>query len=132
MEPRLAIWLDDVERLPPQMRLEVYPHLDLTRVHRVGQGEKNEEQPALAFKCPLLQAALICDVIRNHDRTVGVRPSELYINRSGEEFGFRRIVYGDVLTVLVNGKAALNPAVFGGALIDDRPPEVKPLFIRRK
>jgi hypothetical protein len=111
---RLGIWFADVEKLPPQMRLEILPHLDLTRILRVGQGEKNEEQPALAFKCPLLQAALICDLIRSHDRAVGARPSEIYLNRSGEETAWRRVVYSMALTVMVNGKAMLNPELFVG------------------
>lgn len=132
MEPKLAIWLSDVERLPPQMRLEMYPHLDLNKIHRTGKGERIEESPTLAFKCPLLQAALICDVVRSHDRKVGARPSELFVNRSGDDDGWRRIVYGDMLTVVVNGRAILNPAVFGGTVMVDEPAEVRPLMIGRK
>lgn len=112
---RLAIWVPDLDRIPEQMRAGILPHLDLAKVHRVGQGEKNEEQPAVAFKCPLLQAALICDLIRAHDSGAGERPTELYLNRGGDRWP--RVTYETKLTVMgPGGKFVLNPAVFADVL----------------
>lgn len=116
---RLAIALEALERLPTAMRNEIIPKLHRDTLLRMGKGERKEDVPALEFSCSLLEAALICDIVRNHDRLAGESPADVYIHRGTT---WTRVIFSQVLTVLINGKAALNPAFFTNtnvAAIDD-------------
>jgi len=108
----LAVSLRDLDRMAQEMRLRMLrspdgkPRLDFSQAVPGGR----DDDPAVAFTCPLLTAATICDVIRSHDRQVGDPLTKVYL-RSGSRWAN---VYGDVLFTLVgtDGKAQLNPAVF--------------------
>lgn len=129
---RLAIWLDDIDRIAPELRDKLLSgRLDLTQTVRVGRGElqRHKSVPALVFTCPLLEAALVCDIIRSHDRKAKERPTELYINRGTS---WARLIYSAVLTAVVDGKVILNPAVFPNVEVTVPLPAPKPLILGRK
>jgi hypothetical protein len=114
---RLAISLTDVDRLPPELKRGFLAgRIDATKIIRVGAQRRTEEQPAVEFVCPLLEAATVCDMIRSHDRSVGDRPCEVFISRgtindTGREC-WTRVIYATTFTVLINGKVSLNPELF--------------------
>ena len=126
---RLAIRLDDVDKLPPEVRVGLLAgRLDLDKILRVGQGERAEDIPAVEFTCPLLEAALVCDMVRSYNRKVGDSPSEVYLHRGNDQSRYVRVIYADTLTVVVAGKPALNPKLFPKdriQVVDNR--EIAPL-----
>lgn len=106
---RLAVSLADLDRIDPSIRGSLLAgKLDLTKAIRVGQ-DRMEDVPAVVFSCDLLTAATVCDILRSHDRKVGDPPTGIYINKATS---WSRVINSTVLTVLVDGKARLNPAVF--------------------
>lgn len=114
----LAINLIDLERVPPQVREELFGH-GLFHLHPrpIWMDTDKMEETGLAFACQLLQAAAICDFLRENDCKVGQTPTRVYMRRVR---AWQKLA-GDVILVKY-GK--LNPAVF--------PPEravvVKPAF----
>ncbi len=100
--------------------------LDLSTVLRVGQGEKIDDVAAVPFRCPLLEAAIVCDVLRSNARRLGHPPPELYISRDGGRWV--RITYSTVLTIVSAGKTKLHPKVFPTEAVMGPPPKVRPLF----
>jgi len=69
------------------------------------------DEGGVAFSCPLLDAACLCDVIRCHDRKAGDYPTRVYIFRKA----WSRLPSHAVLTrVRENGdKCELNSEWFG-------------------
>lgn len=121
---RLAVALADLDRVPPEIRAGLLGgKLDLSQAIRVGQ-DRMEDLPAVVFSCDLLAAATICDLLRSYDREHGDAPTGLYINRAST---WSRITNSTVLTTLVGGKVALNPAVFPSATLAGTAPPVRVL-----
>lgn len=115
---KLAIALPDLDRVSSEMRAKLLAgRLDLTQIIRVGQ-DRMEDVPAVVMTCDLLTAATICDILRSNDRQVGDPPTGLYLLKSTS---WSRITNNTVLTVIVDGKVALNPVVFGGTLVEGKP-----------
>jgi hypothetical protein len=105
----LAVNLFDLDRVDPTVRqILLAGKLDLTRVIRINPDRPDET--AVAFTCDLLTAACICDVIRTHDRAAGDHPCRVYLRRSK---AWERLPGAAVLSVLDDGKAVLNPDLFG-------------------
>lgn len=124
-EAKLAVSLTDLDRVDPIIRSRLALMLDLTSTIRVGM-DRMEDIPAVVFSCPLLEAATVCDVLRNHDRQVGDAPTGIYVNKAQS---WSRVTNNTLLTVLVDGKVKLNPAVFPEAREVGTAPTVK-LFRR--
>lgn len=107
---RLALNLFDVDALDPDLRKAALAgRLDLT-----GAGHLDESDPdgrGLVLKCPLLEAATVCDLLRGRAGPGGLRT---YLERPG--LGWSRVPEGRPLTVVFGGRARLNPAVFPGAV----------------
>ena len=103
----VAISLEDIERMPAALRDKLLGgRLDLTGAQRlVGSADA-----AVVFRCPVLEAALACDIARSHDRKAGDRPSRVYIH---DGRAWRRLSERAILTLLEQGEPRLNPAVFG-------------------
>jgi len=108
---RLAILLEDLDLIDEVMRVKLFGP-NLCRLDVQGR-EAIEESPALAFLCPLVQAALIIDLARNYGREAGARLIRCFLD-SGR--GWVRVPGKAVLTILLDGSTALNPEVFGDRL----------------
>lgn len=113
---KLAINVFDLDRIDPDFRrkilaerLDLTHHIDM-RFDRI----KEADEAAVEFTCDLLTAAIICDILRSHDREVGDFPTRLYLKRES----WSRIPSRVVLTVTEHGKVKLNPKLF--------PTEVRP------
>ena len=125
---RLAVSLADLDRVAPELRAGLLGgKLDLSGVVRVGQ-DRMEDVPAVVFCCDLLTAATVCDILRSHDRQHGDPPTGIYINK---DRAWTRVTNGTVLTVVIDSKVLLNPAVFPVPKIDGAPPPAKKLFGRK-
>jgi len=113
----LAINLDDLDRIPPELRSKMLANrIDLREAIRFG------DEVGVAFCCDLLPAAVICDKVRSDDSSVGDYPTRLYLKRSG----WTKVHPTAVLTVIVSGRVALNPEIFGGDKVSlGAPPPMK-------
>ena len=131
---KIALNLFDLERLDPWFRqkMDLKRKLDMDRPIKTDWDRvETKDEVALVFTCPLLEAALTCDLIRNYNRSVGDWPVRLYIKKKS----WARVPSYRILTVLENGKAALNPLVFPTEipLAEVTPPEKngKPILFGR-
>lgn len=109
----LAVNLFDLDRVEPMVRQALLADtLDLDSVIKADDDKPDER--AVRFKCPFLRAALICDILRNHDRQVGDPPTRIYMSRMSGPFrvGWRKLPGNLVLTATVNDKVTLNPLLF--------------------
>jgi hypothetical protein len=79
---------------------------------------ENMEETGLAFSCNLLQAASVCDILREHDGKVGQTPTRIYLRK----VRVWQKLPGDCILVKYD---RLNPAVFpperGVAVMSDTP-----------
>ncbi len=102
----LAINLIDLERVPPQVREELFGH-GLFHLHPrpIWMDKEVMEETGLAFACGLLQAASICDILRKHDRSIGQTPTRVYLRRVK---AWQKLGRDDILVKFDR----LNPAVF--------------------
>ncbi len=110
-EHRIAIAVDDVLRMEPLLRSNlVGGRLSKTHV-RIEQGDSRVA--AVEFTCPAIEAAAICDVIRDQDRDAEESPSRVYVWR-GKTWSR---VPADVELVVgefaAGEQPVLNPKLFG-------------------
>ena len=104
---RLAINVDDVIRLSQETRQRLLVgRLNQTYFKVDGRAEP---EAALEFCCPILEAAVICDVIRHQDIGVEDKVCRVYINR---QTTWKRVPASAVLTVVDKGKPTLNREIF--------------------
>lgn len=123
---RLAVSVFDLDRLPPDVRRQMLGgKLDLRAVVRPDPDKP--ATTALAFSCPLLEAALICDILRNNDRKLGDEPTKVYLY-SGR--GWAEIGPSTVLTSTDGGDLSLCPSVFP-PLEEPTPPKFRPSGLGR-
>ncbi len=116
-KPRLAINLLDVERVDPAVRGMLFGgKLDLSKPVRVDPSRADEI--GVAFTCDDLTAACICDIVRDHDRRAKDPPARVYLFRQV----WARVPGAAALTIMVNGKPALNPEWFAGTAVEGPPP----------
>lgn len=109
---KLAVNIPDCDYIPAVFReaMGLSKKVDLTKptlVYR-NKNKSEEDEYGFVFTCPLLEAALLCDMIRSRDRKVGFVPTRLYIFRRT----WQKILNGTVLTETVDGKARLSRKVF--------------------
>lgn len=120
---RLAVSLIDLDRLPPDMRRKVASKLDPT-ILALGPSPCT---PCLAFKCSLVEAAMVCDYLRNCDRLAGDEPTELYLYRPTV---WTRVAADAVFTVVSDDEKSisLNLAEFD---VEVKPIPARPLTPKR-
>jgi len=107
-EDQLAVNLFDVGRIDKtiaQMLLSGKLELDRSKVIRVDKDRMDET--GVVFSCKLLDAACICDILRDHDRKAGEYPTRVYVRKKGCA-KFVRLTHDAVLTEVVNGKPVLR------------------------
>ena len=76
---RLAINLFDLDRVSPDIRpVLLGGRLQLTPIR---MDKDRPDETGVEFTCPLLEAALIIDTLRGHDKKVGDYPTRAYIRR---------------------------------------------------
>ncbi len=107
MRELLAISLKDLlEQVPEELRIKLTAgRLGVSKT--VGAGR--DDDPAVVFKCDLLAAAAVCDLIHSNDRETGNPPTGVYLYRNS---AWWRVTNQTVLTILDGGAVRLNPAVF--------------------
>lgn len=104
----LAICEEDLERIDPIVRANTLKHrLDLEHPFRVFS---NSNEIGVVFVCRLLDAAIICDIIRSEDRKGGDIETRIYIQEEGRQW--QRVGKSAVFAVTVGGKLVLNPKLF--------------------
>lgn len=124
---RLAVNLEDVERIDPSIRAQMIAgKIDAKTTIQMPQFSTTDEGAiAVAFVCDALTAATICDVLRSNDRACGDQPTRIYINKGK---GWTRVSGVTALTVVVDDDVQLNPSVFEqSAVVTGPPPPVKAL-----
>ena len=106
---RLAVNLYDLERQDPAFRgPDLLSRLDAGAPVWVDRNRKDEH--ALVFCCPLLEAALIIDLLRSEDRKAGDPPTRAYVRRGAL---WAKLPGNTVLTELGrDGKARLSRKEF--------------------
>lgn len=110
---RLAINVDDIQRLSPENRRSLLGgRLRFTDGRedqwvRVKVGNRTEA--AVEFSCNLLEAATVCDVIRDRDRGIGDEPTRVYVMRRD---AWDRLPSATALTVVRGSSCVLSEAVF--------------------
>lgn len=79
---QLAICLFDLDRVDPSVysmlirgKLEAKP---------IRMDEQKPEETAVLFTCPLLDAAVTCDLLRSHDRETGDPTTRIWLRKSKE------------------------------------------------
>lgn len=89
------------------------------------------DEAAVRLTCPLLRAAAVLDVIRNHDRRCGDHPTRVYLRQAR---AWERLPRDAVLTEVVDGKIVLNPAIFrtGRTLAAAEPPPPQKIAFGRR
>lgn len=107
---QLAVNLFDLDQLDSAIKGKLLAgKVDTRNPLRTDWDRKNiDDEVALIFTCDLLEAALICDIIRNLNRKVNDRPTRLYIKRKE----WSRIPSGIILTIKDLNGTRLNPKVF--------------------
>lgn len=111
---QLACNVFDLDKVDPSVRekLKLSDKISRQTVDMRFDRVKESDEAAVVFNCDLLTAALICDILRSHDREMGDSPTRLYLKRKS----WSRIPSYVVLTVVVNGHTELNPEVFPTAV----------------
>lgn len=79
-QERLSINLFDTDRLIGMLREKTLPLLDFSAA--IPMDKDRPEERGVAFTCSLLQAAVVCDIIRSEDRKAGDVPTRIYLKRS--------------------------------------------------
>lgn len=126
---RLAIALEDIEQIEQDFRGPLLKgRLDLTTIIRVMGESVAGDTPIVAFSCDLLTAAVVCDLLRARARKEGKVPPRMYWNKTG--VSWYRVTLDVVFTVVVNGRARLNPEAFPNEVLPGAPLPVKPFNVR--
>ena len=102
-----------MDRLDPLMRMSVLGgKMDLRkdaliRIDPVGAPD----EVGIPMTCPLLEAATALDVIREHDHSMGDRPTRIYILRNST---WLKLSSSALLTqyLISEDRTILNPKVF--------------------
>lgn len=111
-EPRrekLAVNLFDLDRVDPLIRAELLGGKIDVKAGPVRIDPRRPDLAAVGFRCDLLTAAIVCDILRSHDRELGDAPTRVYIKRAE---AWEPLAGRVVLTVVVDGKCQLSPEVF--------------------
>ncbi len=114
MALQLAVCVLDLDRAPREKRERlVAGRLDKSSLFQVKMDRQRRTlkvpEPAVVFSCDLVEAATVCDILRNLDRVEKLPPTRVYINR---ELNWLCLYAHEVLTVLIDGKPHLDPLIF--------------------
>lgn len=107
----LAVNFLDLDRIHPelQMRLQLSKRLDAGNPLKVEQGKSI----ALRFTCPLLTAAMICDIMRKQCKKAGEPAIRVYLKRSD---AWVKLAESAVLTWVQHSEGTpttfLSPVIF--------------------
>lgn len=107
---RLAVNLFDLDRIDPFIREQ----LGLARklvAEAIRIDADRSDETAVAFGCPLEEAAATLDIIRDHDRRAGDHPTRAYLRRRAGG-AWERMPANAVFSVIMRGQLALNADVF--------------------
>lgn len=119
----LAVHIYDLERLDQQARQALFGgKLDLTRGVRMSQDKADDV--GIVFKCPLLEAACLLDVLRSEDRKLGQPETRCWVRRKG----WTRLPATAVLTLTGDGELRLNPEWFPSAPVMAKPMQARKVF----
>ncbi len=111
---KLAINIADRERLEESVRVKVAKIVDASQP--VWMDRNREDERAVVFCCDLLMAALACDVVREADLQAKRERTRVYVRKGA----WSKVPGTMRLTVVVNGKPRLNPAVFNVEVVPIR------------
>lgn len=134
MSEKLAVNLIDLDRLPPlSMEKMILPYT----IKKAIQCGQTKEDVGIEFNCDLLQAAVICDMIRSEDHKSGDTPTRLYLFNGSI---WKRLSDEAVLTRVscppgsLNGpKISLHPQVFDVPTVAmTAPPPPRPLNLGKR
>lgn len=104
---KLAVNLYDLDRVDPLIRGELLA--DKLAPLPIKVDANRDDEVAVEFSCDLLTAAVICDILRGHDREGGDNPTRIYIKRDARWLKVpSHVVFVDTST----GVARLNSALF--------------------
>ena len=106
----LAANLYDLDRVPEMIR-ECLNFRNVFMRMAVTTDPDRVDEAAIPFRCDLLTAACICDMIRTHDRGVKDYPTRVYIRK---KVAWEKVPANINLTTIEDGDPVLNPVVFGG------------------
>ena len=123
---KLAVNVYDLEGIDAAIRQRVLgPQLDkLDAKNPVWIDRNRDDESAVIFTCDLLTAALACDILRSECRRENGPVIRLYLKKGA----WQKVPSTAILTAIINDKAVLNPAVFGGAAtFAGKPLEVTPV-----
>jgi hypothetical protein len=121
---RIGVNLFDLQRVLPEVRgMLLAGKVDVSRVYTTDPRRGDER--AVEFTCPLLDAACICDVLREHDRRAGDDPTRVYLRR---EKVWEKLPAESLLSVVEDGECVLNPKLFRPVV---RSEDLVPLPTRR-
>lgn len=116
---RLAVNVIDLDRVEDGMVFRIAKSTVHSPIH-VDKNEKDEV--AVEFSCPLLEACLMCDLVRSADRKAGREVTRVYLNKHGT---WVKVPEKAMLTMKLPGRASmLSPKVFADAveLVQGPPP----------
>lgn len=83
---------------------------------KIVRADKDKlDETAVILICPLLDAAVALDIIRDHDRKAKDCPTRAYLRRKPGA-AWVKLSAGQRLTADVGGKLVLAPDLFGAAL----------------
>lgn len=116
--PELGVNPLDLSRIPEAVRAAMLGgKLDLERGPIRVDAERPDEV-CVAFRCDLLAAAALLDVIRGNDRRAGDFPTRAYVRRRS----WSKLPGSALLSVVRGGRVSLNPEVFAEDGAEPLPP----------
>lgn len=107
-EEALAVNLFDLDRIEETVRASMFAD-KLVLTDTVWVDRNRVDEIAVVFKCSILKAACLLDVVRGRDRRAGDHPTRAYIRRRRV---WDKIPADALLTLVEDGQTVLNPAVF--------------------
>lgn len=114
---RVAINLKDLDRIVPAMRQSLLTGKLALAEGAIRTDPARADEAAVAFCCDALTAALVCDIVRSHDRRAGDAPTRCYLFRKA----WSKVPGTVALSVVEDGQAKLNPALFGERIEAEEP-----------
>lgn len=125
-EVRLAINVFDLQRLAPAARASLLKGKMDEQAGTVRPDGGDVDEVGVMFRCGLLTAATVCEIVRGYDRKAGDRPARVYVRRAGR---WSRLAADAALTLQSSAGLILNPALFPAAAAPVRAPAA-PIRVR--